>query len=74
MFELLVAIAFFWIMIKAVGLAFKLTWSLAKIVASILMVFALPLLIICFIFFGGIMLVIPVVLVCVAFGLLKACT
>ena len=74
MFELLVAIAFFWIMIKAVGLAFKLTWSLAKIVASVLMVFALPLLIICFIFFGGIMLVIPVVLVCVAFGLLKACT
>ena len=74
MFELLVAIAFFWIMIKAVGLAFKLTWSLAKIVACILMVFALPLLIICFIFFGGIMLVIPVVLVCVAFGLLKACT
>lgn len=74
MFELLAAIAFFWIMIKAVGLAFKLTWSLAKIVASILMVFALPLLIICFIFFGGIMLVIPVVLVCVAFGLLKACT
>ena len=74
MFELLVAIAFLWIMIKAVGLAFKLTWSLAKIVASILMVFALPLLIVCFIFFGGIMLVIPVVLVCVAFGLLKACT
>ena len=74
MFELLVIIAFLWLMIKGIGLAFKLTWSLAKVVASILMVLALPLLIICFIFWSGIVLMVPIVLLCVAFGILKACT
>lgn len=73
MFELLVMIAFLWLMIKGISLAFKLTWGLAKIVASVLMVFALPLLIVCFIFFGGIALMLPIVLLCVAFGILKAC-
>ena len=36
MFELLVVIGFLWLMIKVVGLTFKVTWGLAKIVASIL--------------------------------------
>ena len=74
MFELLVIIGFLWLMVKTVALAFKLTWGLAKIVASVLMVFALPLLIVCFLFFSGIALFLPVVLLCVAFGILKACT
>ena len=73
MFELLVGIAFVWLMIKSIGLAVRLAWGLAKIVASILMVLALPLLIVCFVFFGGIMLLLPVILLCVAFGILKAC-
>ena len=73
MFELLVIIAFLWLMFKAIGLAFKLTWSLAKIVASILMVLALPLLIIGILFWSGIALLIPVALLCGAFGMLKAC-
>lgn len=74
MFEILVVAAFLWLMFKAIGLAFKLTWGIAKIVASILMVFALPLLIVCFIFWSGIALLIPIALLCVAFGILKACT
>lgn len=73
MFELLVVIAFAWLMIKSLGLVFRLTWGLAKIVASLLMVLALPLLIVCFAFFGGIMLVLPVAFVAVAFGILKIC-
>ena len=52
MFEQLVVIAFAWLMIKSLGLVFRLTWGLAKIVASLLMVLALPLLIVCFAFFG----------------------
>ena len=43
MFELLTIVVFAWLLIKAIGLAFKLTWGMAKIVASILMVLALPL-------------------------------
>ena len=73
MFELLVMLAFLWLMIRSIGIAFKLTWSLAKIVASILMVFALPLLIVCFLFCSGIALMIPVAVLCAAFGILKAC-
>ena len=73
MFELLVIIAFLWLMFKVIRLAFKLTWNLAKIVASILMVLALPLLIIGILFWSGIALLIPVALLCGAFGMLKAC-
>lgn len=74
MFIFLVSIAFLWLMIKVLGLAFKLTWSLAKIVASILMVLALPLLVLCFLFWGGLTLLAPIGLLGIAFGILKACT
>ena len=73
MFELLVIIAFLWLMFKVIRLAFKLTWNLAKIVASILMVLALPLLVVAILFWSGIALLIPVALLCGAFGMLKAC-
>ena len=73
MFELLVIIAFLWLMFKVIRLAFKLTWNLAKIVASILMVLALPLLVVAILFWSGIALLIPVALLCGAFGTLKAC-
>ena len=73
MFELLVIIAFLWLMCKVIRLAFKLTWNLAKIVASILMVLALPLLVVAILFWSGIALLIPVALLCGAFGMLKAC-
>ena len=42
--------------------------------ASILMVFALPLLIVGIIFWSGIALLVPIALLCGAFGILKACT
>ena len=74
MFELLVMIAFLWLMIKVIGLAIKVTWGLAKIVAGILMVFALPLLVVSVLFWSGVALMLPIILLCVAFGILKACT
>lgn len=73
MFELLVLIAFGWLFIKAFGLAFKVTWGLAKVVAVILFVLALPALIGCFLVAGGIALLIPVVQVGAACGILNAC-
>lgn len=73
MFELLVLIAFAWLFIKAIGLAFKVTWGLAKVVAVILFALALPSLIGCFLVASGIALLIPVALVGAAFGILKAC-
>ena len=74
MFELLVVIIFCWLAFKAIGLALSLTWGAAKILASILFVVAVPVLFICLLFAGGIVLLLPLALVGGAVGLLKACT
>ena len=73
MFELLTIIVFAWLLIKAIRLAFKLTWGMAKIVASILMVLALPLLIVCLLFVGGAILIVPVAMIGIAAGIMKSC-
>ena len=73
MFELLTIIVFAWLLIQAIGLAFKLTWGMAKIVASILMVLALPLLIVCLLFVGGAILIVPVAMIGIAAGIMKSC-
>lgn len=73
MFEILVTIAFIWLFVKVIGLTFKVTWGLAKIVAVILFVIALPTLIGCLLLAGGLALLIPIALVGAAFAILKAC-
>ena len=73
MFELLVLILFGWLFVKTIGLAFRVTWGLAKVVAVILFVLALPTLIGCFLVAGGILLLIPVALIGSAWGVLRAC-
>ena len=73
MFELLTIVVFVWLLIKTIGLAFKLTWGMAKIVASILLVRALPLLIVCLLFVGGAILIVPVAMIGIAAGIMKSC-
>ena len=73
MFELLTIVVFVWLTIKTIGLAFKLTWGMAKIVASILLVLALPLLIVCLLFVGGAILIVPVAMIGIAAGIMKSC-
>lgn len=73
MFELLTVAIFVWLMVKAIGFAFKLTWGVTRIVASILISLALPALILCLIFAGGVLLLVPLVMVAIAAGILKAC-
>ena len=73
MFELLTLVIFIWLLVKTIGLAFKLTWGMAKIIATIMMVIALPVLIFCLVFVGGLALMIPIAVIGIAFGLLKAC-
>ena len=73
MFELLTIVVFVWLLIKTIGLAFKLTWGMAKIIASILVVLALPLLIVCLLFVGGAILIIPVAMIGIAAGIMKSC-
>ena len=73
MFELLVFVLFVWLFIGAIRLFFKVAWGLAKIAAIILIIFALPALIGILLLAGGFALLIPLALIGVAFGLLKAC-
>ena len=73
MFELLIIVPFVWLLVKAIGLAFKLTWGVAKVIAAILIGLAFPVLIVCFIFVGGIALLVPVIMIAIAAGILKAC-
>ena len=73
MFELITIAIFLWLLVKAIGLAFKLTWGVAKITASILIGLAFPVLIVCFLFVGGIALLVPVAMIAIAAGIVKAC-
>ncbi len=74
MFELLILVVFVLMILKLIGLVFRLTWGAAKIIASILMVIAVPALFACLIFAGGIALLLPLALIGIAFGIVKACT
>ena len=73
MFELLSIAIFIWLLVKATGLAFRLTWGFAKIAASILIVLAFPALVGCLIFAGGIFLLIPITMIAIATGIVKIC-
>ena len=73
MLEILVIAVFIWLMGKAIGLAFQLTWGVAKVIASILMAVALPLLVVCLLFVGGAVVLLPLGLIVAAVGILKVC-
>lgn len=73
MMELLLVLAFLWLLMKAAGLAFQVAWGMAKIAASILLALAVPVLILCLLFAGGILLLVPVAMIGAALGLLKRC-
>lgn len=73
MMELLAVVAFCWLFFKAVGLAFRMAWGTAKILASVLFAIAVPMLILCLVFAGGLLLLLPLALIGIAFGVLRAC-
>lgn len=73
MFEFVTIILFIWLLAKAIGLAVKLTWGAARVIASLLMAIALPLLIGCLLFAGGVALILPLAVMAAAVGILKAC-
>ena len=74
MFELLILILFAWLFVKSIGLAFRVTWGLAKGFAVILFVLAVPALIGGLLLASGIVLLFPLVLIGIAWGILKSCT
>ncbi len=72
MLEILTVVLFCWLFFKALGLAFRVAWGTTKIIASLLFTVAVPLLVVCLLFVGGIAVLLPLALVGIAFGLLKA--
>lgn len=73
MLDLLITVLFCWLFFKAVGLMFRVTWGAAKLIASLLFVLAVPVLVGCLLIAGGFLLLVPLAMVGLAFGLLKAC-
>ena len=74
MLELFTIIVFCWLSFKLLGLFFRMAWGVAKIIASLLFIIALPMLVLCLLFAGGMVLLLPLGLAALAFGILKACT
>ena len=73
MFEILMTVVFIWLFCKFVKLAFRVTWGLAKGVALVLFLLSLPALIACLLMAGGLFLLLPLILIGLAWGILKAC-
>ncbi len=61
-----------WLFFKGVGLALRMTWGLAKLIGVVLMAVALPVAGVC-VFMGlGVLLLLPVGLLLLALGLMRA--
>ena len=73
MLEFLILIVFCWLSFKLLGLFFRMAWGMAKFIASALFAIALPLLVLCLLFAGGMVLLIPLGMAALALGILKAC-
>ena len=71
MTEIIISILAIVLLVKAIGLTFRLTWGLAKIAATILLILAVPVFIVCLVLIGGFFLLIPVGLIAAAIGIVK---
>ena len=74
MLDILLTVLFISLFIWTVKLLFKLTWGIAKVIAVILLIIALPTLIGGLMVAGGLVLLIPVALLIGAIGIIKLLT
>ena len=71
MIDILLTILFICLFFWTIKLIFKLTWGIAKVIAVILMIIALPTLIGGLMVAGGLILLIPIALIIGAIGVVK---
>ena len=71
MLDILLTILFISLFFWTIKLIFKLTWGIAKVIAVILMIIALPTLIGGLMVAGGLILLIPIALIIGAIGIVK---
>jgi hypothetical protein len=73
MFETVVTLLFLALLMGIVWLAFRISWSLVKVGILVTLALVLPALVKSFLVASGIFLLMPLGLLLVAFGLVKAC-
>ena len=73
MFEVISVAVFCLLFFPALRLCFKLAWGAAKVVAVVLFLLAITSLVGCLLMAGGVLLLLPVGLVALALGILRAC-
>ena len=73
MLEILIVFLCFWLFFKILRLAFRMAWGTAKVAVSVLMAVGSVLLVCSLLFAGGILILIPTVILGIAFGIVKAC-
>ena len=73
MLDILFIVLFCWLFFKAMGIAFHVAWGTAKLIASLLFAVALPMLVLMLVFAGGLLLLVPLAMVAIAWAILKAC-
>lgn len=74
MFEFLIICLFLWISFHLMLFSVKVAWGLAKVISAILFLLAVPAMMVCLVFAGGVFLMLPLAMIGAAYGLLKCCT
>ena len=74
MLEILFTIIFIALFVWTLRLMFRISWGIAKILATVLLVLAIPALVLCLIFAGGLALLIPIGIVAGVVGIIKLFT
>ena len=74
MLDILFSVIFIALFVWTAKLLFKISWGVAKIIATILLVLAWPVLILCMVFAGSVALLIPIGIVAGVVGIIKLFT
>ena len=73
MFEFLMIGLFLWVSFKLLMFSVKVAWGLAKVISVALFALAIPVMLVCLVFAGGVFLLLPLALIGAAYGVLKWC-
>ena len=73
MIKLLLIVIFVWLFFNVVRLAWKIAWGLGKSIATLLAVIALPLFVVVVLLAKTVVFLVPVILIVVAWIILKIC-
>ena len=71
MLELIVTVLFCWLFFTVFKLMFKIAWGATKVIALLLSIFAVPILIGCLLLASGLILLLPIAMLVIAFLLIN---